>query len=181
VGRIVIVTDFDGTLPHPKTYAVRGAVIKLDNLLEYGYYFTTMNKRGKFINILVLSIYIFYATFPLLYATSGANAEEADYAYASPSTVQRSILEQNLLLVSSGEQDVDSPLDPAAHILLKKKRAIATSFKEIVPKLISQFVKFSDFEPSFQIAFVFMHIPFDTLNCPNGFTYYHSGISPPSA
>jgi hypothetical protein len=140
-----------------------------------------MNKRGKFTNILVLSIYIFYSLFPLLYATRAANAEEADYAYASPSTVQRSMLEQNLLLVPSGEQDSDSPSAPAAHILLKKKRAIAPSFKEIVPKLILQFAKFTDFEPSLKIAFVFQQVPFDTLTCPNGFPYYHSGKSPPSA
>lgn len=181
VGRMVIVPDLTVRCRIRKRVAVRGAVIKLDNLLEYGYYFTTMITRGKFINILVLSIYIFHVLFPLLYSTGSANAEAADYAYASPSTVQRSILEQNLLLVTSGEQDSDSPSAPAAHILLKKKRAIAPSSKEIVPKLILQFAKFTDFEPSLKIAVVFQQIPFDTLNCPNGFPYYHSGISPPSA
>ena len=181
MGRMVIVPDLTVCCRIREPVAVHSAVIKLDNLLEYGYYFTTMITRGKFINILVLSIYIFHVLFPLLYSTRGANAEEADYAFASPVTVQRSILEQNLLLVSSGELDIDSPSTPAAQILLKKKRALASSFKEMVTKLISQFTKLSDFEPSLKIAFVFLQSPFDNLNCPNGFPYYHSGISPPSA
>jgi hypothetical protein len=139
-----------------------------------------MNKSGKFINILVLSIYLFSAFLPLLYSTRSANAEE-DYAYASLSTVRRSIIEQNLWLVPSDEQNADSSSDPAAHILLKKKRAIAPSFKEIVSKLLAQYANFPGFDPSFKISCVLLQIPDNALSCPNGFSYYHSGISPPSA
>lgn len=137
-----------------------------------------MNNKGKLINILVLSIYLSSALLPLLYSTKSANAEE-DHAYASHSTVRRSIIEQNLWLVPSDEQNSDSSSAPAAHILLKKKRAIAPSFKEFVPRLFLQYANFPDFDPSFKISYALMQIPSNALNCPNGFSYYHSGMSPP--
>ncbi len=154
---------------------------ELDNLPDFGYYLSAMNRRVKFINVLVLGFYFSYAFLPLLYSTRSAQAEDwADDTYASLSTVQRSILEQSLLFVSSEEQGEHSSAS-SSHILLKKKRAIAPSFKQIIAKIIPQLAKFSDFEPSFKISLVPLQIPDDTPNCPNGFPYYHSGISPPSA
>lgn len=161
-----------------KTITVRSAVVRLDNLRESGYYLRAMNKTGKLINILVLSIYLSSALLPLLYSTKSANADE-DHAYPSHSTVLRSIIEQNLWLVPSDEQNADSSSAPDAHILLKKKRAIAPSFKEIVPRLFLHYANFPDFDPSLKISYVLMQIPSNALNCPNGFSYYHSGMSPP--
>jgi len=129
---------------------------------------------------LVLSVYLFSALLPLLYSTKSANAEEA-YAYAPLATVQRSIREQKLWLIPSDEQSSDSASTPGAQILLKKKRAITPSFKEIVPKLFPQDAGFPNFDPSFKLSCVFLHVPDNALNSPNGFSYYHSGVSPPSA
>lgn len=156
--------------------------MELDNLPDSGYYLSTMNRKGKFINFLVLSFYLFYALLPLLYSTGSAQTEDwPDHAYASLSHVQRPVLEQNLLLVPAEEQDADDSSADAAHVLLKKKRAIAPSFKQIIAKIFPQVAKFSDFEPSSKIALSPVQTPDDSPNCPNGFPYYHSGISPPSA
>ncbi len=132
---------------------------ELDNLPDFGYYLSAMNRRVKFINVLVLGFYFSYAFLPLLYSTRSAQAEAwADDTYASLSTVQRSILEQSLLFVSSEEQGEHSSTS-SSHILLKKKRAIAPSFKEIVPKLFSHYANFSGFDPSFKISCVLLQIP----------------------
>jgi hypothetical protein len=136
-----------------------------------------MYRRGKLIHILVLSVYLFYALLPLLYSTRSAE-ERANYAYAALPTVQRSILGQRQLLVPVEEQDAH---DSSAQVLLKKKRAIAPSFKQIIAKLFPHFAKFPAFEPSFKISLVPLQIPDNTPHCPNGFPYYHSGISPPPA
>jgi len=140
-----------------------------------------MDKRGKFINSLVLCVYLFYTLFPLFYSVRGTNAEGGGYVNPSSSTVQRSIAGKDLLLVPSGERDLDGSSAPVEQILLKKKRALAPSFKEIVPKLFTQYVNLPDFDPSFKIASGLMQIPVSAQNCQNGFSYYHSGISPPSA
>jgi hypothetical protein len=135
-----------------------------------------MNKKGKFIYSAVLCIYLLYALLPLLYSTRSENAKDpADYAYISLSAVQRT--KQNLLLLPAEVPSSASDAD----VLLKKKRAIAPSFKDTVAKLFPQYVRFSHFEPSFKISFVPLQIPDHTLSCPEGFPYYHSGTSPPSA
>ncbi len=139
-----------------------------------------MNRRDKFINVLVLSFYLFYALLPLLYSTRSAQQETlSDHNYTSLTHVQLQVLEQNLRFVPAEDQDADD--SSAGHVLLKKKRAIAPSFKDIIEKLFPHYAKFSDFESSFKISIVPLQIPDDTSNCPNGFPYYHSGISPPSA
>jgi hypothetical protein len=142
---------------------------------------TAMNRKGKFINIAVLGFYLFYALLPLLYSTESAYAEEqADYAQSSHSTVQRSILEQKLLLVADEDNAEDA--SGCAQILLKKKRAIAPSFKELVPKLFPLLTKFCDLHPDdVKPSFAPLQISDQTPSCPKGFQRYHSGIAPPSA
>jgi hypothetical protein len=140
-----------------------------------------MNMRGKFIRLTVLGIYLLYALLPLLYATRSANAVETAYASPPPSTAGRSIVDKDLLLVPSGDQDPDGPASSAEHVLLKKKRALAPSFNELLPKLISQYAKFSDCEPPCAIFYLLLRSPDNPLNSPTGFAYYHSGVSPPSA
>lgn len=153
----------------------------LDNLSDHSYYYRAMNRRGKYINILVLGFYLFYALLPLLYSAGSEQAEDRANASASLSPVQQSIFERTLLLVPAEDQDTHDSSAARSRILLKKKRAIPPSAKEIVAKLLpQQYAKFYGFELSFKISPAPPSIA-GTRKSPNGFRFYHSGISPPSA
>jgi hypothetical protein len=151
----------------------------LDNILKCSYYFCLMNKNNKFINVAALVFYLFYAILPLLYTTESVIADEnlfVGHAFEAPSPHADST--QGWLLVSAGQQD-DHEESTGADILLRKKRAIAPS-KDALEKLLPRFIAYTDLERLFTGSFVPLQTPTDVLNRPVGFSYCHSGISPPS-
>jgi hypothetical protein len=140
-----------------------------------------MKTRDKFLHFAVFGFYLCYALLPLLYSTTVDNAESLiDPAYASPLSAQPSILNQNLFLIAAEDRHTASA--PAtAEVLLKKKRAITPSVKNTGARLFSHSERFTRFASSFKNSFLLWRTPVHALNCPDGFPYYYSGISPPSA
>ena len=138
-----------------------------------------MNRNNKFINVAALVFYLFYAILPLLYTTESVIADEnlpVGHAFEAPGTHADS--RQGRQLVSAGQQE--DPEDSAgADILLRKKRAIAPS-KDALEKLLPRFIAYTDLERLFTVSFVPRQTPTDVQNRPIGFSYCHSGISPPS-
>jgi hypothetical protein len=134
----------------------------------------------KLTNVVVLTFYLLYALLPLMYSTGSVNAGAwADGASASVSADHRSILDQDMHLVAREGQSEHSS-DPFGHILLKKKRAIAPSFKEIVTKLFPQYAGSAYPEHAFKLSFVLEQMSEDSPHSPCGFLFLHSGVSPPS-
>jgi hypothetical protein len=142
-----------------------------------------MKSKLTFINILVLSFYLFYALSPLMYSLESAQADEqsGNLPGISLTKSQPSVADQNLLLTMSPKEDEDSSSGPVSRVLLKKKKAVSASFKSIIGQLSLCCVKFLEFAPSSEIATIATRIPGDRPICPHGFQLCHSGISPPSA
>lgn len=143
-----------------------------------------MKKKITIINILVLGFYLFHALSPLLYIVENAQAEEGlwgnqqDFILADYRSLAA---EQNLLLKPSPGEEENPSSSPASRVLLKKKRALPASFKNIIEKLSLRYAKLFECEPPSEIALDIENIAGDNPNCPNGFQFYHSGTSPPSA
>lgn len=142
-----------------------------------------MKRRFTFITLLVLSFHLFHALSPLLY--SAGDAHTADQSESQPETsltgYKPSLAEYRMYLEPAQDKDRDSSSAPCSRVLLKKKRALATSFKDVIAKISQHDAKFSDFTPSSEIANIPLRIPGHSPICTNGFQFYHSGISPPSA
>ncbi len=130
-------------------------------------------KRPSFMTSFLLGFYLFYSLCPLLYSVSTARAEEGqecnwqiEAAFEPASTAK-----EQTKFSSGAESDT-------AQVLLIKKRAISPSSKEIVGKLTLCPVR-----NSFDAASKALVPPVTShaVTCTDGFQFYHSGVSPPSA
>jgi hypothetical protein len=146
-------------------------------------YSAIMKRRFTFITLLVLSFYLFHALSPLLYSAGGAHAADQSESRpdASLTGYKPSPAEHPRYLEPAQDKDGDSSSAPSSRVLLKKKRALATSSKDVIAKLSQHYAKFSHFTPPSEIANITLPIPEHRPICPNGFQLYHSGTSPPSA
>lgn len=137
-----------------------------------------MNRRIKSLNLVVLAFYLLYALLPLLYSTGSVHAETASTgsAYQSVTVRDVSVPEQDLLPGVLEDQGGSS-----AHILLKKKRAISPSFNKIAATSALQYAQYAHFKFLSTTAVVPSKMPDGSPDCPDGFSYYHSGASPPAA
>jgi hypothetical protein len=127
-----------------------------------------MNRK---INILVLSVYLCYSLFPLLYSLDVASPE---YQRGIRSSVHDDGTEPHIALLQSADE---SAAAPGSCVLLKKKRAISISFK-ILPHTAATV---SGLASAFETCDKAYRVLDDRSDCPNGFRFYHSGVSPPSA
>lgn len=140
-----------------------------------------MKRKFTFLKVLVLGFYLFYALAPLMYSITEAQAEEQ-----SGSMPDLSLAAPEHLVVDRGpssaalRQGDDSSPSAASHVLLKKKRAVPASLKNIIETLSLREAKLFECAPSFDIAKISTSIPDDRPVCPHGFQLCHSGISPPS-
>lgn len=140
----------------------------------------SMSRKTNNLTLVVLGFYLFYALLPLLYSTSMNAGGCPGSAYSGLHASEQAVLDQELQLVPAHESTAD-PSGSAAQILLKKKRAIAPSSKEMAVKLFSLFAAFAHVDPTVKASFISVPAAHPAVTCPNGFQRYHSGASPPVA
>jgi hypothetical protein len=140
-----------------------------------------MKRRFPFLKALVLGFYLFYALAPLLYSVADAQVEEQPGGLPGLTLVasETFFVDQSPSSASLKQGDDSSP--SASRVLLKKKRAVPASVKNIIETLSMCAVKLFESAPSSDITKIFTSIPDDRPVCPHGFQLCHSGISPPSA
>ena len=131
------------------------------------------------INALVLAFYVFYSIFPLLYCVGICPTDDQSLSSLSTrlTAAGHSSAPQDLLKTDSDVKDVSS--EPVSLVLLKKKRAIVLSFKEIIGKLPYRYAKFSEGTPSQLVTGFALSSDTDNPVCSKGYPFYHSGMSPP--
>lgn len=116
-----------------------------------------------------------------MYSIADAKAEEQSESLPGFSlrAPQPLFVEQRLSTASLKQSDDSSPSD-ASRVLLKKKRAVPASFKNIIETLSLCEVKLFECAPSSDITKISTIATDDRPVCPHGFQLCHSGISPPS-
>jgi hypothetical protein len=142
-----------------------------------------MKRRITILSVLVLSFYLFHALFPLLYSIESAQAEEQSGTLPGSSITasQPFVVDQCLLSATSSKEGEDSSSAPASRVLLKKKRAVPASCKNIIEKLSLRYAKYLELARSSGLVTISARVSEDCPICPHGYQRYHSGISPPSA
>jgi len=136
-------------------------------------------KKNKCIHILILAIYTFHAVFPLLYSIE--NAREVTQSKIQPefvTTDSRSLGGVALRLVSpTHDQNGDDSDFP---VLLKKRRTITSSSKDLVEQLALLCSALPPVSLFNEGASILLCVTDDRPICPHGFQLCHSGVSPPS-
>jgi hypothetical protein len=139
-------------------------------------------RRYSFIVVLVVGFHLFYALSPLLYSAENAQPEAqlkaGSAAYRAGGKLF--VSDRALFLAPVAEKEEDSSA-PASRVLLKKKRALPASFKDMIRKLSSCQARFADSRPFMGIVIATVRVPCYSPRCSKGFTLYYSGASPPSA
>lgn len=140
------------------------------------------NKTGS-LSVLVLIFYLVHVVFPLLYSADAARAYDGTGTPTDISSARQDPSRPDLAGLSAVSRDQgedDASADPSG-ILLKKRRALSSSFKDLFSKASLQVSKISTVEFSFGTTGIPVATPVSIPICPNGFPFRHSGPSPPSA
>ncbi len=127
-------------------------------------------KRFSFPTILLLGFYLFYSLCPLLYSVGMARAEEGQGNNWRPAAAGHPISTE------WSQAGVRSEIASDSWVLLTKKRAISASFRGLVNKPPLSPVNNAGKILSTIVA---QPEPQEATTCPDGFHYYHSGLSPP--